>query len=116
MEVLLTFLATTPPDWLKEWLTLTPQVLAIAAIIISAMRKWLVNPILKNMHDHTNQHSLMEKELAVNGSEYLLPEDERNLPLRTLMIKNRVSFLQHIHETAPLREQYERDLAERLAL
>lgn len=109
-------LATIPPDWLTEWLFLATPLLSIGAIIISAMRKWLVNPILENMHAHSERHSIVERELAVNGAESLLPLEERNLPLRTLMIKNRVDFLDHIEQIEPLRAQYERDLADRVSM
>ena len=106
-------LAVSPPDWVREWVVILGPALSAAGIIIPAMRRWLIKPVLDLMHEHADQHARWAREFAVNGSDSLLPESERGLPMRTLLIKNRVDFNQHSRETAPLVQQYITDLRER---
>lgn len=105
----------TPPDWVRDWLLLLTPMLTAAGVIIPAMRRWLVGPIIKTMREHAEQHDRMEHELALNGSDLLLPLGERSLSLRTLVILNRVSHLAHLAESQPLMDQYRREIAEREA-
>lgn len=103
----------SPPDWLREWLLLLTPLLTAAGVIIPAMRRWLVGPIIKTMREHAEQHDRMEHELALNGSDLLLPPHERHLSLRTLVILGRVSHLAHLEEAQPLMDRYRRELTER---
>ena len=79
-----------PPANLADWLAL----IMLAGGVIAGARKWLVNPILKRLDDHAEDHdrgrelrALVIRQLAPNGHEWELPEELRDKPLRALVAK-----------------------------
>ena len=79
-----------PPANLTDWLIL----LGLIGAAIETARRRLVNPILKEMVVHAQEHAearemraLVLRQLAPNGHEYELPEDLRDKPIRDLVAK-----------------------------
>lgn len=103
-----------PPQWLQEWAPIAWPVIVVLGLPVA--RAVLVQPILRVLKQHAEQHDRMDLELTANGSEYLLPPEERGLPLRTLLIKNHAVFLEHKAQTDPLIEEHHRVVQDVAAL
>lgn len=73
-----------PPMNLAEWLAL----IMLFGGVIGAARRWLVNPILKAVEQHAEDHALLVRELVANGSERELPYDLQREPLRKIAIRS----------------------------
>ena len=70
------------------------ELFLLIGAVIAAARKWLVNPILKRLDDHAEDHdqgrelrAMVIRQLAPNGHEWELPEELRDKPLRALVAK-----------------------------
>lgn len=79
------------PVNLSAWLGLLMLVLTF----IGGARKFLVNPVLKGLQDHADEHAeakrvreIVLRELAPNGSEHALPAELHGKPLRDIAIQN----------------------------
>lgn len=85
-------------DTLKEYLPTFVSLLSAIGIIIPAVRKWWIKPLLEKLDRHADQHEAMELELRRNGFDERLPPAERGLSLRELVITTRVA--QRLHNSS----------------
>ena len=104
-----------PPENLMDWLILAGLIIGA----IEGMRRRLINPMLRKLDAHADQHEearqtreMLTHELAPNGHEGELPWDERNIPLRHLTIRNRVGVLNLEREVGNHRGYSERVLGQ----
>lgn len=108
-----------PPVYLADWLTLLGLITVTCAGLVGAARRWLVNPLLKEIRDHAEEHAdaretrkMLNRELAPNGHEDELPYNERNMPMRQIAIRNRTGVLHLEREVGNHRAYSERVLQE----
>lgn len=72
------------------------ETILLAAAVLAAVRFWVVRPIMEAVRESlsmarriTAAVERVERDLAVNGSEYDLPEEDRGKPLRTIVVRTR---------------------------
>lgn len=97
-----------PPVWLQEWAFIVTPILGL--VMIPALRALIVEPIRKMNEEHRTDHALLEYHFEVNGADKELAEEDRGMPLRTLVIRTRAELTKHLHESEPLMQQYRHDL------
>lgn len=82
------------PTSVAEWI----ELLIGAGVLLGSARIWLVQPLLKQMGEHTSEHNLLVQNLMPLDDEKCLPAAERKLVLRALVVNTRASQLRSEHQ------------------
>lgn len=101
-----------PPANLADWIIL----IGLVGSAIIAMRKWIVQPMLDELHQHTLDHEearkvrdLVKQQLTPNGTDVQLPQEERDKPLRDIAIKGLIA-IRHLERRLESHEAYSRQI------